>query len=280
MIRLWSLILLLVVNSSAFAKSEVKRIITAGGSITEVVYLLGAGDQVIAVDQSSTYPPEIKSMPSVGYWKQLNAEGILSLSPTHLITWSDAEPASVLKQVEAMNVNLVSLERLPSTPEQLFINIGRIAEVLNKTEKGQALIDRTKTRLDVVSAKLAEKQDKPKVLFLLSVASGPAQVAGKNTIADGIVTLAGGHNLATHQNYQTYGAEAFIASNPDIIVLTTQALESLGGIEKLGKVGGVSHTNAWKNQRIVHLDQAILLGMGPRVADAVEGLYQGFYPDN
>jgi iron complex transport system substrate-binding protein len=264
--------------SAQSASGENLRIVTAGGSITEVVYQLGFGDSVVGVDQSSTYPPEIKSVASIGYWKQLSVEGILSLKPTHVLTWQDAEPHFVLDQLAAMKVNVVALARVPSTPEQLFINIKRIAAELGVADKGVELAAAIQSKLNTVTDKVAQQQQRPKVLFLLSVASGPAQVAGKNTVADGIITLSGGNNVAKHQNYQTYGAEAFIAANPDVIVLTSQALQGLGGMEKLGQIAGIAQTNAWRNQRIVALDQAILLGMGPRIAEAAEGLYAGFYP--
>ena len=273
---------LLFLFTSCFAFSQIPademRIVTAGGSITEIIYQLGFGNRVVGVDQSSTYPPEIKTAKSIGYWKQLNVEGVLSLRPTHFFTWKDAEPRIVLDQLEKMKVQTILLDRVPSSPEQLFINIDRIAGVLGVADKGAELIQSIKSKLDVISDKLAKQPKKPKVLFLFSVASGPAQVAGKNTVVDGIIRLSGGDNIATHQNYQTYGAEAFIAANPEVIVLTTQALSSLGGLDNLGRVSGISQTNAWKNQRIIHLDQAILLGMGPRIAQAVEELYAGFYP--
>lgn len=273
---------LLFLFTSCFAFSQIPedelRIVTAGGSITEIVYQLGFGDRVVGVDQSSTYPPEIKMVKSIGYWKQLNVEGVLSLKSTHFFTWKDAEPRIVLDQLERMKVQTILLDRVPSSPEQLFINIDRIASELGVADKGAELIQSIKSKLGVVSDKLAKQPKKPRVLFLFSVASGPAQVAGKNTVVDGIIQLSGGDNIATHQNYHTYGAEALIAANPDVIVLTTQALSSLGGLDNLGRVGGISQTNAWKNQRIIYLDQAILLGMGPRVAQAVEELYAGFYP--
>ena len=88
------------------------------------------------------------------------------------------------------------------------------------------------------------------------------------------MTLAGARNVAQHSQYKAYSAEALIAANPDVIVVTTQ----MGDISRLAAVAGLTHTAAWKNQQIIAVDQALILGMGPRVADAVEILHQQFWP--
>lgn len=255
-----------------------ERIIVAGGSLTEIIYQLGLGDHVVGVDQSSTYPEAVKDIPSIGYWIQLNIEGMLSLTPTILVTWSEAKPASALEQLQQTGTPVLLLNRSPATAEQLMINIRKIAQTFNIEAKGEELVHTITTRLETIAQQVAQQKERPDVLFLLSISGNPAQVAGKQTVADGIITLAGGHNIATHQNYQIFSAESFIAANPDVIILTTQALQSLGGMEQLGKIQGINQTKAWQNKRIVAFDQAILLGIGPRIAEAVEGLYLAFYP--
>lgn len=90
------------------------------------------------------------------------------------------------------------------------------------------------------------------------------------------MTLAGAENVATHQQYQSYSAESLIAANPQFIVVTSQMVN--GDLNSLRAITGMTHTAAWKNQRIVIVDQALILGMGPRVADAVESLHQQFWP--
>lgn len=82
--------------------------------------------------------------------------------------------------------------------------------------------------------------------------------------------------MASHEQYKSYSAESLIAANPEVIVVTSQMVD--GGINRLRAVAGIAHTAAWKNQRIVTIDQALILGMGPRVADAVESLHQQFWP--
>lgn len=83
MLRLMLIVTALIAPLSLSAQ---ERIVIAGGSIAEVVYALGAGSDVIAVDQTTSYPPETASLPQIGYWKQLSSEGILALKPTLFLT--------------------------------------------------------------------------------------------------------------------------------------------------------------------------------------------------
>ena len=268
---------LLLLALPLLAQSQ-DRIIIAGGSLTEIVYALGAGDRVIAVDQTSGYPPQVGSLPQIGYWKQLNTEGILSLKPDLFITWSDAEPNWVLQQLAQQSVNVSLFKRIPATVEQLCINISQVAEILDLKPQGERLIADIKQKIDRVTIEVSKQPEKVRVLFLLSIGGGSPQIAGQGSIADGIITLAGGTNAATHSQYKQYSGESIIATRPDIIVVTKQSMESTDGLKSLEATPGVVQTPAWRNQRIVAVDQATLLGMGPRVAEAVDELYRGFYP--
>jgi len=91
------------------------------------------------------------------------------------------------------------------------------------------------------------------------------------TLSFSITSLA----LNSHKNYST---EAFVTANPDIILVTTQSLSAIGGKENLSQFPGIIHTNAWKSNRVIDIDQALILGMEPRIGDAVKILYNGFYP--
>ncbi|WP_347254748.1 heme/hemin ABC transporter substrate-binding protein [Leminorella grimontii] len=277
MIRLLTLVAAL---SAPLWLQAQERVVIAGGSLTEVVYALGAGDEVIAVDQTTSYPPQTQSLPQIGYWKQLSSEGILALKPTLFLTWSDAEPGYVLSQLPKLGVKVVALPRTPATVSQLSDNIRQVATVLNRQAAGDALIADIEKTLITVKENVDRHAKKTNVLFLLNIDNAEPQVAGRQSIADGIMAMAGGVNVATHVQYKKYSGEGIISSNPDVIVVTQQSLSVAGGMAKLGEIPGVQQTPAWKNQRIVAIDRAIILGMGPRVGLAVEQLYQGFYPAN
>lgn len=269
---------------SLMAKDNEKneRWVIAGGSITELIYAMNAGDKVVGVDETTSYPEHTKSLPHIGYWKQLSTEGILSLHPTTFVTWEDAEPKMVLRQLAQHQVNVISLPRTPATFELMLENIRTLANSLDKQTEAEALIASLQARLAVVAEKNKQVERPVKVMFFLSPGGGIPQVAGKTSVADAILTLAGGNNIAMHENYRIYSAEAIIAADPEVIVITTQSQENhtgnLRAANGLASVPGVSMTQAWKNQRIIEIDQSLILGMGPRIVDAVELLHQQFYP--
>ncbi|HED1836272.1 TPA: hemin ABC transporter substrate-binding protein [Citrobacter freundii] len=259
-----------------FSAQSADRLVVAGGSLSELIYAMGIGNRVVGVDETTSYPPETAALPHIGYWKQLSSEGILSLHPDSFITWQDAGPQIVLDQLRAQKVNVVTLPRVPATVEQMYANIRELAQTLRIPEQGETLIDRIRQRLDRVQHNVAAKNAPVKAMFILSAGGSAPQVAGKGSVADAIMTLAGAQNVATHAQYKSYSAESLIAANPEVIVVTSQMVD--GGLARLSTIAGITHTAAWKNQRIVAIDQALILGMGPRVADAVESLHQQFWP--
>nr|WP_244664996.1 ABC transporter substrate-binding protein [Candidatus Symbiopectobacterium sp. 'North America'] len=142
------------------------RIVVAGGALAEIVYAVGSGSTVVGVDQTTTYPPETQTLAKVSHWQQLNVDGMLSLQPSLVVTWQDAQPQGVLDQLR------------------------QAANLLQKIEQGEALIAQINADLQGIERTAGQKTP-VKVLFLLSVAGNGVMVAGKGTVADGMITLAG-----------------------------------------------------------------------------------------
>mgnify|MGYP003621596635 FL=1 len=267
----------LLALACSLSAQAAERIVVAGGSLVELIYAMDAGNRVVGVDETTSFPPQTEALPHIGYWKQLSSEGILSLRPDSFITWQDAGPQLVFDQLRAQKVNVVTLPRIPATVEQMYANIHTLAKNLGAVEQGNALVNNLRQRLENVARSSASKPAPVKALFILSAGGSAPQVAGKGSVADAIMALAGAQNVAQHSQYRSYSAEALIAANPEVIVVTSQMVE--GDINRLSTVAGITRTAAWKNQRIVTLDQALILGMGPRVADAVETLHRQFWPN-
>lgn len=271
------LLLIFTFNSCINYSAANERIVVAGGSLTEIVFAIGAGDEVVGVDKTSNYPEKVKQLPQIGYWKLLNIEGILSLKPSLFITLNDAEPDNVISQVKQANVDVLALQRVPGTLELLYDNIDKISAKLNKPNEGKQLITRLQQNLSQIQNNIAKQPKKTKVLFLMSM-GGTNAVAGKNTTADALINIAGGENLATHNSYKSYTPESLIAMNPEVILLSTHSVNEMGGMDKLNTIPGITETAAFKNHRIVTIDDSYLFGIGPRVDEVVKVLYQAFYP--
>ena len=270
-------LLIFSINSLINFSSANQRIVIAGGALTEIVFALGAGDQVIGVDKTSSFPEQVKQLPQIGYWKLLNIEGILSLKPSLFITLIDVEPENIINQVNQSKVDVLALKRVPGTIDLLYENINKIAVKLDKQKEGQALIERIKTNIADIEAKVATHAQKTKVLALMSM-GGNNSVAGKNTTIDALITIAGGENLANHNSFKSYTTESLITLNPEVIILNKHSIDQLGGLDKVNTIPGIIETAAFKNNRITIIDDSYLFGIGPRVDEAAKILFQSFYP--
>jgi iron complex transport system substrate-binding protein len=118
------------------------RIVSLNGDLTEVIYALGLGRNLVGVDTSAIYPPEAASVTQIGYQRQLNAEGILSLRPTVVIGSTLAGPAAAVGQLKAAGVATVILpedDRLTAPMSK----IRNVARILGVPRRGKVLADRT-----------------------------------------------------------------------------------------------------------------------------------------
>lgn len=86
------------------------RIVTAGGSITEIVFALGRGDWVIATDSTSMFPQQAASLTKLGYFRQLSTEGVLAQQPTMLLGAEAAGPSVALEQIAHAGVDVTTFE--------------------------------------------------------------------------------------------------------------------------------------------------------------------------
>ena len=276
--KMWLFLLLFSLNSLINFSSANERIVVAGGALTEIVFALGAGEDIVGVDSTSRFPKQVTQLPQIGNLKLLNIESVLSLTPSLVISFDDAEIANVLKQISQAKVDVLTLKRVPSTVDLLYENISKIAAKLDRPKEGQELIKRIQTNLSQIQNRTATRRQKPKVLCIMNM-GGNIFIAGKNTTIDALITIAGGENLATHKSVRTYTTESLIAMNPEVIILTTHSIEELGGFDKINTIPGITETDAYKNHGIVIIDDSYLFGIGPRVVEVVSKLFNGFYPE-
>ncbi|MEM1059750.1 MAG: hemin ABC transporter substrate-binding protein [Verrucomicrobiota bacterium] len=249
-----------------------ERIVSLGGSITEILYLLDEDDALVGVDTTSIYPPETGELPKVGYLRQLSAEGVLSLNPTMVIGSDDAGPPHVVDQLRQAGLNIVLLPNEKS-PESLAATVKGVAEAVGKQEQAKPLLARLEKEWAAVKASADAKPAKPKVLFIYARAGGILSVSGTGTAADAVIALIGGQNAVTgYQGYKPLTAEAVVEASPDVILLSESGLESQGGLEGLLQIPGISLTPAGRDQRVLTASQLPLLGFGPRTPAALAEL--------
>jgi iron complex transport system substrate-binding protein len=246
-----------------------ERVVTAGGAITEIVFALGAGAHVVGVDTSSTWPTEVSRLPQVGYQRALAAEPLLSLRPTLVIATADAGPPEVLARLRAAGVRVVittAAHGLTAACER----VRAVGEALGRRDESEALAVRM--RNDVLASPRVRSEGL-RVVFVYARGGGTLNVAGRDTAADAMIHLVGAHNpVEGYAGYRPLTAEALAAAAPDVLLFSTSGLASIGGASAALALPGVATTPAGRARRVVALDDLLLLGFGPRTAEAARTL--------
>lgn len=246
-----------------------QKIVSLNGAISEALVILGAESQIIGVDVTSTYPESLKTKATdLGHVRSITAESILSLKPNVVFATSKDVNPTLNEQLKAANVSLKIINQEYSTEGTKNL-ITEIAKFLKK-ENYQPLLE----NIDRQIAEIKPFEKKPKVLFIYARGAGNLMVAGKETPLHHMIELAGADNAAaTITDFKPLTPEALLTINPDVILLFDTGLQSLGGIDGLLKVEGISATNAGKNQKIITMDGQLLSGFGPRLGEAVVELH-------
>ncbi len=263
-------------------RADSARVAVAGGSITEIIYSLGAEDRIVAVDSTSNYPPAASQFPSVGYVRALSAEGLLSLEPTLVLGEDDMGPPETVAMVARAGVALARVKEV-HTAQGVIDKVRCVGSILGLDARATALID---TELRPVAQSLArlrkEVVRKPRVAFLLQFRDGAPIGAGRGTSAHGLLDMAVADNvLADFEGWKPVSMEAMSQAAPDFVVITERGANGAGGAEKvlshpaLALVLGSDGREA--ADRLIVMDGMALLGFGPRTVHSAVVLAERFH---
>ncbi|WAI85343.1 MULTISPECIES: heme/hemin ABC transporter substrate-binding protein [Achromobacter] len=250
--------------------AEPSRVVSLGGSVTEIVYGLGEGDRLVGDDLSSLYPEAATKLPRVGYYRAVPVEGVLSLKPDLVLASEQAGPPDALKRLAGVGVRVVTVSDAPSV-DSLKARIRAVAEALGVAPAGERMVDEVTRELARAEAIPATRA---RALLLLN-RTGTPQGAGRDTAANEVMRMAGLVNvLDSQQGYKPLSAEAIGALGPDLIVVTQASLDAGGGMEKFLAQPGIAGSQAAVKRRVVVMDDLLILGMGPRLPLALTQLKQ------
>ncbi len=250
-----------------------QRIVSVGGAITEIVWALGLGPQVVAVDTSSIYPAQVAQLPKVGYQRTLSPEGIIAMQPTIVVASAEAGPASALEALRNVGIRVVIAPEA-RTVETAIKRIERIGEELGAVERAGQLATAMRTEVGAVSKPTTDAAP-PRIVFVLSRGKGSPIVAGNDTAAAAIITIAGGVNAITEFNgYKPLSPEAAATLGPDVLLTTTRIIDEAGGRDAFLSQPNIAPL--MQKARLVVMDDLLLLGFGPRLGQALAELRQAF----
>ena len=261
------------------------RIAVAGGSLTEIIYFLGAEERIVAVDMTSTYPAQAtRTFPSVGYVRALSAEGLLSLEPTLVLGENDMGPPEVLAQLERAGVEVVRVPELP-TAAGIVEKVRCVAAVLNMTEKAEQLIEtELAPRIEALEVLRTTATRRPSVALLLQISAGAPIGAGLGTSGDGLLQMVHADNaLSGFSGWKPVSPEAMAMADPDYFVMTERGLAGAGGPGSVLANPALAVTSAARDEgagRLIVMDGMAMLGFGPRTLETALQLANRLHAPN
>ena len=256
-------------ESSCSPAKNTKRVVIAGGSITEIFYLLGIDNRIVALDITSNYPEEAKELPSVGYVRMLSAEGLLSMNPTIILGEHDMGPPTVIQQVRETGVELRIIPEEKSV-QGIIEKIRCVAETMGVSSLAEELINH-----EFTEKYTAIKQNQDKILkenisamVIYSMQGTSPIVCGTGESGDAFLKLIGAENaFSGFEGWKPASAESILANDPDYIIVTSRLLKRFSSIEELRNHPSLSQTTAAQNDNIIAKDGMAMMGFGPRTID-------------
>ncbi|HSJ87195.1 MAG TPA: cobalamin-binding protein [Anaerolineales bacterium] len=255
-----------------------QRVVSMAPSNTEILFAIGAGNQVVGRDTLSDFPEEAKKLPDIGStFDALNTEQIVSLEPD-LVLAAEINTPEQVKQLQDLGLTVYYLKN-PLTLEEMYGNLEIVAQLTGHEKEAATLIDSLKKRVAVVDEKIAPISSRPNVFYELD-ATDPAKpyTAGRGTFITQLIERAGGHNIAADlDGYPQISLEQVVAADPAFIILG----DARYGVsaETIAQRPGWENLSAVKNGKVLPFNDDLVSRPGPRLVDALEALAKLLRPE-
>jgi len=263
--------------------SSVDRIVAVDlyGTLGEIVFSLGLGDRVVGRDSSTGFPSaaHVPVVTSGGH--DLNAEAILDLDPTVVLTDTSIGPPEVQQQLRSSGIPVVFFDP-QRTLEGVPDHIHAVAKALGVPSVGDKLVRSVDDEISAARALAPDGATPPRVTFLyVRGSAGVYLMAGPGSGADAMIEAVGGVDVGTDigldKPFVPITSEGLLNAAPDVILVLSKGLASVGGVDGLLRIPGVAQTPAGQSRRIVDVDDTDLLSFGPRVGKTITALATVLY---
>jgi iron complex transport system substrate-binding protein len=257
--------------------SKDARYVVISPIYNEIIWALGAQDKVVGVDLSTTYPPDVKKVQTVGYHRALSAEGILSLHPTAIIHDNNIGPPQVVQQIQQLNIPLKTFTAKNDGFDGTKALIREMGAYFHKEARAEELCKTLDEQRAASLEKVKQYADRPRVAVIhFGRASNVYMVVGKGGGGDGggvsqMIELAGGQMAVENKGMQRMESPEILAqANPDVILLTDVGYDRLGSMDQIKALPGVATSNAAKTGHIYRIEENVLNYFGPRSGENIE----------
>jgi iron complex transport system substrate-binding protein len=257
------------ISIEATSSFSVQRVVVLANGVAEIMNSINAKALIVGRDLSSS-EKALEDIPVVTSGHQVIPEKVIALKPDLVIIDASTGPQSAIDQIKSAGI------RVEQTPESwnladISLKVQAVANVIGAPQQGELLNQAIESA--IVNSKLSSK---PRIAFLyLRGTSSIYLIGGEGSGADSLISAVGGIDVgaaALPRPFNTLTAESLATLNPDVIIVMTKGLESVGGISGLLKLPGVAQTEAGKKQAVIDVDDSLLLSFGPRTPSLVQVL--------
>ena len=246
-----------------------QRVIVLANGVAEIIQSLNGQSIMVGRDISST-EDSLSDIPIVTSGHQVLPEKVLALKPDLVIIDASTGPKAAIETIRKAGIPVVE------TPESWSLNdlpakVRAVGKAVGAYAQAELLVQQMESSL-----KTSRVNNSPRVAFLyLRGTSAVYLIGGSGSGADSLLKAVGAVDVGAQnldRPFNTLTAESLAALNPDLILVMSKGLESVGGVQGLLKLPGVAQTNAGKNAAVIDVDDSLLLSFGPRTPALVQAL--------
>jgi iron complex transport system substrate-binding protein len=257
------------ISIDATTNFSVSRVVVLANGVAEIMNALNAKSILVGRDISST-EKELKDVPIVTSGHQVLPEKVIELKPDLVIIDASTGPKAALDQIRAAGIKIVE------TPESWTLadiptKVSAVASAIGAPQQGD-LLNQVFNK-ELTTSTIATK---PRIAFLyLRGTSSVYLIGGPGSGSDSLIQAIGATDVGAKSlpnPFNTMTAESLATLNPDVIIVMTKGLQSVGGISGLLKLPGIAQTQAGKNQAVIDVDDSLLLSFGPRTPSLINAL--------
>ncbi len=249
------------------------RVIVLANGVAEIIQSLNGQSIIVGRDISST-EDSLSDIPIVSSGHQVLPEKVIALKPDLVLIDASTGPKAAIETIKKAGITVVETPESWSLTD-LPAKVRAVGRAIGAQDQAEQLIEKINQSL-----KVSTVSNKPRVAFLyLRGTSAVYLIGGKGSGADSLMDSIGAVDVGAAQlerPFNTLTAESLAALNPDVILVMSKGLESVGGVEGLLALPGVAQTNAGKNSAIIDVDDSLLLSFGPRTPSLVQVLADAF----
>ncbi|MQY22188.1 heme/hemin ABC transporter substrate-binding protein [Nocardia macrotermitis] len=269
-------------DGSAVTVTDASRIVAVDqyGTLAQTVWALGLGANLVGRSTSAAFPAA-KDVPSVaGGSGSINIEAVAAQRPSVFLTDTVSATPTLRDQLGALGITVVYFD-----PARTLAGVGpqiqAVAAALGVPRAGTALAQRTQHEIDSAIAAVPKQSPAPKIAFLYLRSTAITMMAGPSFGSHALITALGGTDAGQAagitEPFTAITSESMISANPDVFLVMSDGLASVGGVAGLAKIPGVAQTDAGRNQRVIDMADAVLLSFGPNTGRILTALSHALY---